>query len=256
MSVSSTIFQPSELLTLLHRYQLMPSVWREIVIDREIATISCTSAEREDAIARFCQRHQLHSHDARNAWYQRHQLTLEAMEERAVRSVRIEKLKAKMWGRQLESYFLQRKADLDRVVYSLIRTQDRWLAQELYFRLLEGETTFSELAQQYSYGPEAGTWGLRGPVPLTQPHPTIRRLLVSSQSGQLCPPQAIADWFVIVRLERLLPAQLDGSMRQRLLNECFEIWLQKQIQSLSMESGWPSIGQEGIDTMPIHANSM
>ncbi|MFM9160028.1 MAG: peptidylprolyl isomerase, partial [Dolichospermum sp.] len=35
---------------------------------------------------------------------------------------------------------------------------------------------------------------------------------------------------VIVRLERLLPAQLDNSMRQRLVNERFNQWLQEQIK--------------------------
>ena len=46
------------------------------------------------------------------------------------------------------------------MVYSLIRSKDPGVAQELYFRIQEGENTFSELARQYSQGSEAQTGGL------------------------------------------------------------------------------------------------
>jgi len=37
---------------------------------------------------------------------------------------KIEKFKQETWGHKLEAYFLDRKAQLDKVIYSLIRTQD------------------------------------------------------------------------------------------------------------------------------------
>jgi hypothetical protein len=36
-----------------------------------------------------------------------------------------------------------------------------------------------------------------------------------------------------VRLEKLIPAQLDESMRQQLLNSLFEAWLNEQLNQLS-----------------------
>ena len=54
---------------------------------------------------------------------------------------------------------------------------------------------------------------------------TVARLLSVSQPGQLCPLISWGEWQVIVRLEKLLPARLDEPMRQRLLNELFEVWL-------------------------------
>ena len=53
--------------------------------------------------------------------------------------------------------------------------------------------------------------------------------ILSSQPQQLSPPTQINNLLVIVRLEKLLPAQLDNFMRQRLLNERFNQWLQAQI---------------------------
>jgi parvulin-like peptidyl-prolyl isomerase len=106
------------------------------------------------------------------------------------------------------------------------------IAQELYFRILEGEQTFGELAREYSQGPEAQTDGLIGPVELSVPHPTLAQMLTLSQPGQLCPPTRVGEWLVIVRLEKFIPAQMDDAMRRRLFNECFNTWLQEQLQQL------------------------
>lgn len=221
-----------KVLSLLRRYQLIPHLIRGIVIDQAIAPFSCTEEERKNAIIQFREQHQLTSSVVLNAWLQKQQLTMEEMEEFIIRNVLIEKFKLRTWGNKLESYFLKRKADLDQVVYSLMRTQDGALAQELYFRIREGEQSFAFLAQQYSHGAEVHTGGILGPIPLSQPHPSIRNLLSVSQPGQLWPPCIVSDWFVIVRLEKFLPAQFDASMQQYLLNELFETWVQEQVQLL------------------------
>jgi parvulin-like peptidyl-prolyl isomerase len=218
-------------LSLLRRYQLIPHLRRGIAIDQAIAPFSCTEAERKTAITQFREQYQLTSSVFLNNWLQKQQLTVEEMEELAIRPVLIEKFKMATWKNKLESYFLKRKADLDQVVYSLIRTQDGVLAQELYFRIREGEQSFAQLAPQYSQGAEVHTGGLLGPVPLSQPHPAIRNLLSVSQPGQLWPPCIVSHWFVIVRLEKVLPAQFDASMQQYLLNELFETWLRTKIQA-------------------------
>jgi parvulin-like peptidyl-prolyl isomerase len=230
LQYSENVILSPEVLSLLRRYHLIPHLLRGIVINRAIAPFSCAEVERKAAISQFREQHQLVSLSDLNAWLQKHQLTREEMEELAIRHVLIAKFKSATWGNRLESYFLKRKADLDQVVYSLIRIQDGGLAQELYFRIREGEQSFAQVAQQYSQGAEVHTNGLLGPIPLSQPHPSIRNLLAVSQPGQLWPPCVVADWFVIIRLEKLLPAQLDASMQQYLLNELFETWLQTQVE--------------------------
>ena len=41
----------------------------------------------------------------------------------------------------------------------------------------------------------------------------------------------IGEWIVLFRLETRVQAKLDGSMRQRLLNELFNKWLQGQMKT-------------------------
>ena len=223
---------PQDMLLILSRYQMMPQVLRGLVADKAIANIEVGEEERKNAIAQAEAYYQLNSPEAKQAWLSNQGLTPEQFDEVALRPLLLEKFKQATWGAKVESYFLTRKPYLDQVVYSLIRTKDMGLAQEIYFRIQEGEQTFEELAREYSQGPEANSGGLLGPVPLRQPHPLIGQLLSVSHPSQLWPPKALAEWFVIVRLEKFVPAQLDDAMRRRLIEEQFENWVSEQIKKM------------------------
>ena len=54
------------------------------------------------------------------------------------------------FSQKAEARFLAKKQDLDKVIYSLVRVKDRYLAQELYLRISGGESRFEELAKEYS----------------------------------------------------------------------------------------------------------
>ncbi|WP_339384028.1 glycosyltransferase [Fischerella sp. FACHB-380] len=219
-----------EIISLLSRYQLLPKLQQELIIDEAIASVTCTSEEQAKCYQDFCTQHQLTSEAERQDWLQQQGITETQFLDLATRNLRIEKFKQATWGSQLESYFSERKQQLDQVVYSLIRTRDAAAAQELYFRLLEDEQPFAEIAAKYSQGSEARTGGLIGPVSMSTPHPHLARILVASQPGQLSVPTRVGEWWIIVRLEKYMPARLDESMQQQLLNELFASWLKEQLQ--------------------------
>ncbi|WOB42133.1 peptidylprolyl isomerase [Thermoleptolyngbya oregonensis NK1-22] len=223
-----------ELPSLLAGYQMLPQLVQEVLIDEAIAPITCAEEELIGAREQFYAQHQIVDEATRQQWLNRHGMTLAQLDALATRSLRIEKFKEATWGAKLESYFLERKSKLDKVIYSLIRTQDMGIAQEIYFRVMEGEQSFAELARTYSQGPESQTDGLIGPVELSVPHPQLAHMLSISQPGQLWPPHRIGEWIVIIRLEKFIPAQMDEQMRRRLLNESFSQWLQQQLDDVSL----------------------
>lgn len=235
IQVGDRAIEAHEIIPQLSCYGLLPRLVQEVVVDQAIAAVTLTPEETAAAESAFCDRRQLKTPEQQQAWVKQQYGSPELLQAMAVREARIEKFKAETFGDQVDSYFLQRKSRLDRVQYSLIRTREAGLAQELYFRIHDDGQPFTELAQDYSDGQESQTGGLIGPVELSVPHPNLAQLLSISQPGQLWPPQKIGDWFVIVRLERFFPAQLDDAMRQRLLDELFKQWLQEQLQSLSVQ---------------------
>lgn len=225
-----------ELVKLLAGYRILPELLREILVDDAIAhwektleTPVLTEEELSAAQNQYLAQNQITSEEAFQQWLKANCLTEQQFLNLAVRGARLEKFKTATWGPKLESYFLSRKSNLDKVIYSLIRTKDVGIAQELYFRVEDDKKSFAELARTYSQGPESQTDGLIGPVELSVPHPTLAQMLTVSQPGQLWPPTRIGEWMVIVRLERFIPAQMDEAMRQRLLNELFSVWLEEQV---------------------------
>jgi glycosyltransferase involved in cell wall biosynthesis len=235
LTVQNRKVTAQEIIPLLSQYQLLPQLKQELLIDSSIATFSCTLSEQVKCCQEFSAHNQLQSEDERQAWLQQHGLTETQFLDLATRKLRIEKFKQATWDSKLEPYFRERKQQFDSVVYSLIRTRDADMARELYFRLLEDEQPFAELARQYSEGAEAQTGGLIGPVALDSPHPKLAQILITSQVGQLSPPTRIGEWWTIVRKEKFTPARLDEPMRQRLLNELFSTWLKEQLQQQSQQ---------------------
>lgn len=232
LQVSNRTITAEEIIPLLAGYQLLPRLLFELIIDQAIVPFTCTPEEAVCAYQQFCQKNQITTETERQAWLERNGMTLEQLQALATRGLRIGKFKQASFSHKLESYFLSRKSQLDKVLYSLIQTQDV-AVQELYFRIQEGEQSFAELARKYSQGAEAESGGLIGPVELNTCHPTLAKMLSVSQPGQLWFPTRLGEWLVIVRLEKFIPAQLDKLMRQRLLSELFAAWLQEQLNQLS-----------------------
>ena len=218
-----------EVMPLLTGYRMLPQFFREVLIDSTISEIRCTPEEIIFAQEQFVKKHQLNTETILQTWLERYGMTTKQLAALAVRDLKIEKFKYVTWESKLESYFLTHKSKLDKVVYSLLRTTEQEVATELYFRIESGEQTFSELARQYSAGPEAQTGGLIGPIELSKPNPTLAKMLSISQPGQLWSPIQLDEWFVILRLEKFIPAVLNDTMQQQLLNNLWESWILEQV---------------------------
>lgn len=243
----------TEMVSLMRQYGLLPAFLREVVIDQAIAAITLTEAEESTAIEQFAQLNQLSSQEQCVEFMRQRGMTPDDLPAMAQRTSKLQKFKLETWGNKVESYFLQRKTQMDRVLYSLIRTKEAGLAQELYFRIQDDGQPFADLARQFSEGQEAQTGGLIGPVELSVPNPALARILAISQPGQLWPPTRVGDWFVVVRLEKFLPAKLDDATRQRLIDELFNTWLIDQVQK-ALQANGPVEAPELLPTADVAAD--
>ncbi len=230
LKVGDQSFEEKDLYPLLGKYRLLPQLAKEILLDQAIADVICSAEEVQVTRQQLYQHLQITTDAQRQVWLEQNGMTQEQLDELAIRELKIDKFKEAKWHDQLNNYFHQCKKQLDRVVYSLIRTKDSGIAQELYFRIQEEEAKLADLAREYSEGAEAQTGGLVGPVELKAPHPQIAQLLFNSQPGQLLPPTRIGEWWIILRLEKYISAELDEPTSKRLLNDLFQGWLMGQIQ--------------------------
>jgi parvulin-like peptidyl-prolyl isomerase len=219
-----------DLMPLVTRSRLLPQLRRELAIDQAISSIDCETKEIELARQQFYANNQIVEAQQRQAWLDYYGMTQAELDELAVRELKLEKFKQSQWGNQLESVFFKHKAKFDKVLYSILRTSKPEIAQELFFRIQAGEQSFADAARQYAEGPEAQTGGLIGPVEVSQIHPILAQKLMASQPNQVHLPIQIDTWFVIVRLEKQIAAQLDQPTRQKLLDSLFDSWVQETIK--------------------------
>lgn len=219
-----------EIIPRLQRYQMLPLLIKETIIDKAIAEIECTPEETHLACETFYKQHRLTTEEACQAWRETHGMNQTDVEDIATRNLKIEKFKQERWGNGMTSYFLRRKGQLDKVFFSIIRVADMGLAQELYFRLEEGQS-FAELAKTYSQGTEAEAGGVVPPLEIGSLPPAFEQIFASRSSGDILPPFPLGKEFVIIKIEQKTSAQLDAMTRQRLLNEQFQAWLNKEVQN-------------------------
>ncbi|MEM8603917.1 MAG: peptidylprolyl isomerase [Cyanobacteria bacterium P01_H01_bin.121] len=160
LQIGDRALTAAELVQSLGRYQLILPLVRQVVLEQALISVECSPKEQAQAIQSFYEQQQITDAAQRLNWCQKQRLTETDIQHLAVQSIKLEKFKHATWASQVESYFLKRKSQLDRVIYRLIRTQDAHLAQEIYLRLQDDHASFADLARTYSQGPEAqtGAW--------------------------------------------------------------------------------------------------
>ena len=141
----------------------------------------------------------------------------------------------KLFEEKTEEFFKKRKEDLDQYIYSLIQVKDQNLAQELYLKLESNESEFSILAKEYSLGPEKYRNGIEGPILGSNINPKIREILKSTDKGLVCEPFNINDMWLVIRLEEIIYAEFNDTMKKFLSNELFELFLEKLTREIIEE---------------------
>ncbi|MAR06173.1 MAG: peptidylprolyl isomerase [Cyanobium sp. NAT70] len=215
--------------SILERGQLLLPLIRRLLIESCISGIEISEDQQLAFQRKFLEQNGIKSDEDLRSWLAKNKLTEDQASRNILESLQLDTYKRKEYGSSVEKVFLETKDRRDRVVYSLLRVESQSVASELYLRLQEGDSTFTDLCQRYSVGNERDTGGLIGPVALGRLHPNLAELLRLSNPGQLWQPLEIDGNWVVVRLDKKLPAQLDESLELQILDECFEAWVSTQL---------------------------
>ena len=214
---------------LLRELNLMQIFLRRYFESKYIKNINPTREDQINYQKSFMKRERILDANDLNSWLIKNNKTEEEMNTLLFKSLCLEIFKRDQFNSKVERIFLDRKTVLDRVSYYLIRVKSKAKASELYFRLQEEESTFSELASSYSEGVENLLNGLIGPVEFGNVNLKIAERLRNSSPGQLWQPFELEGWWVILRAERFMQATLNEAMRNRLINEMYESWIKDKI---------------------------
>ena len=226
VQLGDQVLAAPQLLQRLTRYDLLPELRLQVLIDSLIKDIPWSETEQAEALAQW--RQQLGQQDPQ-LWLAQRGLTEAELPGWLTRMARLRRLQEQMFGHKVETYFLERKAALDRLRYYLIRHEDEPLLKELSFRIRNREQDVETLAAEYGQGEEAQIGGLIGPLELGQLPPALGMLLAPAQPGQVIGPVHLGQHYGLLILKQKIPAQLNDNLRQRLLHELFLDWAKEQL---------------------------
>ncbi len=127
--------------------------------------------------------------------------------------------------------FNEKKSSYDLITYQLLRTKNKNLSNELYFKLTEDNESFEDLSFQFSEGSERFSKGIIGPVRANLPHPKLLDCLKNSTIDKVNCPIEIDGWWIICKLKKIEYAQLDDLLTTKISLELGN----KYIKSLTRE---------------------
>ena len=217
---------------LIRQQGLSLAVAQAGVLDEIVSVIELPTALEKQLIRRYIEQQDVNSDEELASWLKQKRIAFEDLRYFATKGHRLQQWLRRRYREEAELRFLERKLDLDQVVYSVLRVKEQSLAEELHQRIREQEADFSDLAEGFSLGPERNSRGQIGPVALTAGSAELAAKLRVSRPGQLWQPFRLVDQWWVLRFERLIPAQLDARTRGRMIEELFQVWFKQRVKLL------------------------
>ena len=218
----------SEGLALLKHHNLLRPLVQQMLMQETFAQVVVTDEDLDAARLEMLQERGYEQLEQWPELLNELEIAEDDLLERLRQNIRRRTFMRDRFAPKAEARFLERKNQLDQVVYSLLRLENSFLARELYLQIESGESNFADLAKRYAEGPERNTNGIVGPVSLTQAHPILVEKLRVAQPGVLLEPFRISDWWLVVRLERFSPATFTDDISDQMCQEMFKAWIEEE----------------------------
>jgi parvulin-like peptidyl-prolyl isomerase len=211
---------------------LFHGILRRQTISQEAARIGITStaAELQVAADKFRTANQLETAEATWKWLQANFLTVDDFEHLVAHGLITEKLAQQLFGDRVEHFFHQNLLDYSGAAIYEVILEDRELAMEIFYSLQEGDLSFADVAYQYIQDPELKRrGGYIGIVGRKQLRPEISAAVFAAKPPQPIKPVVTAIGIHLIQVEEIVHPQLDDNIRQRILMDLFDRWLEEQI---------------------------
>ena len=225
----------SEIINLLIKEDMLSQLVSKLMINKICDDIPLNVEEVNNFKTNLFNQEKIEGEEQFQNWLTEKSITEDDLLNKASRPLKIKKHCLDKFSSRIHAHFLSRKAKLDQVIYSLLRVSDKYLANELYLRILGNEESFSSLAKKFSEGNEKQVQGIVGPVPIELAHPELVQVLKSSTPGKLNQPFQIGGFWLIVRVESFQEALLDPEMELQMAKELFNEWLTEEVKKTVKE---------------------
>ena len=126
---------------------------------------------------------------------------------------------------ELANYFIKRKDYLDLYYYTIIKVKNKEIADEIYIRIKEEESTFEEIVNKFSFEKESFYGEKIGPISINNIEDALASLIKIGDLDQLFPPKLSNGFWFILRIDNVLKAEFNQHQKIKLSLELGEKFL-------------------------------
>ena len=227
---SISLLERNGLIKPLVKKELTTNILNSITLSNEEIESIRNEVVKRDAV--LMKNNNLKDENEYHNWLEKSNVNKNSFSEQITKQIKLTNYCKEKFLHLVETKFLEKKTQLHKVIYSLIRLNDPYEAQELYLRITGGEACFCETAQKYSLGDEKQTLGIVGPISIDKAHPAISQMIRSSTPREISKPFKVGSWWVLIRVEELIEAKLDEGREIEILFALFDQWLDEQSEMI------------------------
>jgi hypothetical protein len=227
-------------LCLQHFGRLRPfvqDVFRYYAIYQEIQSrddLSVTDSELNQKIAQLQIRENLSGSEKFDRWLMTQGIDYPTFEKQVLVELKLTKLKAKILDSEAGSYFKIHRDSFDQVELYHIIVAGKSLARKIKTQICAGKT-FEQIAREYPLSSANRVLVKRDFLRRQKIREEISVALSTANLGELIGPVPMGNHWCLFRVEQILPAVLDESVKLELQELLFEQWLTQKLQQLKVE---------------------
>ena len=236
MTLSDKVSKNLNVLKLLARYGLLESFFVEVLKDEKNENITLSDKKEEELFQNFKFKNGIEDEKQINEYCHNHFLSKNDLKYLIEKEEKSKNYSNQHFPSKVKTKSLSVNKKSDHVKYTLLRVSEEGLANELYLQLSEENANLKELINKYSEGPEKNSNGIIGPLPIEKSHPILVDQLRSAKSGQFLKPFQIENWWLIVRLESFISANIVKNTSFELYQEWLLVEAKKICSSLENQT--------------------
>jgi putative peptide maturation system protein len=191
--------------------------------------IDVSDEELQQAADNYRAQNDLHDAETTETWLRTQKLSYEDWESLLECQVKEGKLREALTAGTVEQRFAEQRLSFDKAAISRLVLADEGVARELRAQIIEDGADFYALAREYSiHADSRPAGGYAGLIIRTDLEPALEAAVFGSQPGKVVGPIKTDDGWELVKVERLVQAELDDGMRETLKTQLFTEWLTEQ----------------------------
>ena len=188
----------------------------------------------EQFILEFRLQQQLTTLDKFHEWLAAQGMTYGQFRDKIAFVTCLEALKKRVIEPQIIPYFQEKQGELTRFLLSRLVVDKEELALSLKEQIEQSPDSFATVAKQYSIVDDAIIGGLMGAVSRQDMPEIIAQVTANAQAGDILGPLAVEERFCLLKVEQILPAELDSQMQKQIENQLFEQWLKERLEQANI----------------------